>query len=245
MANITTSKISARAGELPIAPALIEGHVPPPSSTALAHKHPSPIVERILGHSDEGRRIIAPVQGRTATYIFSCKACQAEDKERMAGPALTEEQLANTMFLVPEDTYDQSVCKAYLEKRFGSLDTLHIVPQFNAEKLSYVKGSQIVVVTRRGLNNKSPGPSGKRIKDAEDKWVEIKIDPSEYLHEVVESSPVIVSECIEETTATMFTDRSTDMTELVARLAERAAPPHRIAVPADPRDKLYVMRLNT
>lgn len=244
MANITTSKISARA-EAPLAPALIEGSAPPPTQTAIAHKHPSPIVDRVLGLTDEGRRIIAPVQGRTATYIFSCKACQAEDKERMAGPQLTEAELANTMFLVPEDSYDQSVCKAYIEQRFGSLEGLHIVPQFNAEKLSYVKDSQIVVVTRRGLNGKAPGPSGKRVKDIEDKWVESKIDPAEYIKEVVESSPVIVGDCIEETTATMFSDRSVDMSELVARLAERAAPQHRISVPAHPNDKLYVMRLNT
>jgi hypothetical protein len=44
--------------------------------------------------------------------------------------------------------------------------------------------------------------------------------------------------------ATMFTEGNVNMSELVARLAERAAP-FRIALPADPRDKMYTMRLHS
>jgi hypothetical protein len=42
----------------------------------------------------------------------------------------------------------------------------------------------------------------------------------------------------------MFSEQSVDMRELVARLAE-VAQPYRIAIPADPKDRMYVMRLNS
>jgi len=189
------------------------------------------------------RVAVRVIHDRTPTYIFSCKGCIADDKKRMdAPPTLNEVALDKTLFLIPETEYDQAICRVYLKTRYP--EATNIVAQFNAERLSYVKGAQIVVITRRGKNGGMPGPGTRRQKDAEDVWKESKIPPETYLDELVESAPILVEECMNVVPANMFSDQDVDMRELIARLSERAYP-YRIACPADPRDKLYIMRLNS
>lgn len=204
------------------------------------HVHPQGVREVVLGYDpDSGKRIIGVVQDRVGTYVSTCKACIEADQTRMREPS-TLLNIGTTMFLVPEPEYDGMVARAYLKVRYP--DAENIVHAFNAEKLSYVKGSQVVVITRRGKNGR-PGPRYKRTKDDEGTFYDAPIPPEEYLHEVVESDPVIVSECIDVTPATMYADQSADFSELVARIAERATP-FRIAPPNAP-DKLFTMRLNS
>lgn len=215
----------------------------PAAEKAPQHKHPSGVRDQAVGFDDQGRRVIREVQARVPTYIFSCKGCIAEDKARMSAPTtLTEEQIEKTLFLIPEGDYDQQVVREYLKIRYP--EAQNVVAMFHAERLSYIKGAQIVVVTRRGKNGGHPGPSWRRQKDVEDVWKETKIPPETYLDEVVESAPVVVAQCMDVSPANMFSDQQVDMSELVVRLTELAMP-YRIAVPADPRDRMYVMRANT
>jgi hypothetical protein len=210
---------------------------------AVQHRHPSGFRDEVVGVDEQGRRQIRSVPARTPTYVFNCPACVADDKARMAAPpTLTAAELNATLFLIPESDYDRSICTLYVKERYPEAQS--VVHQFHAEKLAYVKDARIVVVTRRGLNGKTPGPGWKRQKDEEGKWEDFKLPPETYLHEVVESAPIVVSDCMDVVPATMFSEGSVDMTELTARVAERAYP-YRIAPPADPRDKMFVMRLNS
>jgi hypothetical protein len=236
MSEMISSRVSARGAD---APALDK----PAAAVAVEHKHPTGYCDQIVGFDDRGMRIINQVPARTPTYLFSCKACQADDKRRMSVPSkLLPSEIDRTLFLVPEDDYAGLVARAYVQQRYG--DVPHMVCAFHAERLSYVKGSQIVVVTRRGKDGRAPGSAWKRQKDAEDIWQETKIPPETYVDECVESEPIVVADCMDVVPATMFTEGNVNMSELVARLAERAAP-FRIALPADPRDKMYTMRLHS
>lgn len=219
---------------------------PPPAVeaiVALQHRHPSGFRDEVVGVDEQGRRQIRQVTARTATYAFNCPACIAEDKARMAAPpTFTPEELETTLFLVPESDYDREICRLYIEQRYPEAKS--VSHQFHAEKLAYVKDARIVVITRRGVNNKAPGPGWKRQKDEEGKWQDFKIPPETYLNEVVESAPIFVADSMSVVPATMFSEGSVDLTELTSRVAERAYP-FRIAPPADPRDKMFVMRLNS
>lgn len=218
-----TSKSSARAEE----------------PQKVVHNHPRGMRDRIAGLDPDGRRIVVTEMDRQPTYLPNCKACQAADRERMAGPA-PKYNLETTMFLLPEPEYDNMVCRAYLIARYP--DAEHIVHAFNADKLSYVKGAQVVVITRRGKNGKL-GPRTKRAKDEEGTFYDAPIPPETYLDEVVESDPIVVADCVRVQAGSMYAEESVDFSELMARIAERAVP-FRIAPPIAP-DKLYVMRLNS
>lgn len=205
----------------------------------LKHQHPRNVRETIIGVDDNGRRVIGIVQDEPPSYFAACKACQAADKARMAAqPNIAH--LEATMFLIPETQYDGMIARAYVAARYPEAE--NVVHQFSAEKLSYVKGAQVVVITRRGKNGKV-GPRYKRTKDEEGTFYDQEQPPELYLDEIVESDPVVVDQHISVTAGTMYNEQSADFGQLVARLAERAVP-FRIA-PPNPPDKLYVMRLNS
>lgn len=217
--------------------------LPPQPSASSAHTHVGGWRDEIYGIDEQGRRQIRSVLARTPLYVHSCKTCQAEDKARMAAPpTLTDAEIDNTLFLIPESDYDRDVARAYLSNRYPNARS--VSHQFHAEKLTYVQGARIVVCTRRGIDGKPSGPAWKRRKDEEGKFEDFKIPADTYVNEIVESAPIVVAECMDVVPATMFSEGSVDMTELAARLAEHAYP-YRIALPADPRDKMYVMRLNS
>lgn len=210
---------------------------------ALEHKHPHGMRDEIVGVDEQGKRVVRQVPARAPLYVFNCPACVAEDKARMAAPpTMTPAEIETTLFLIPESDYDRSICSMYVHQRYPNVT--NISHQVHAEKISYVKGARIVVVTRRGLDGKPPGPGWNRRKDEEGKFEDFKVPPETYLHEVVESAPILVADCMDVIPATMFSEGSVNMSELVARLAEHAFP-YRIAPPADSRDKMYVMRLNS
>lgn len=234
MPEVTTSKVS-KGQDL--------SHLLEPEKK-YEHNHPHGVRDEVVGIDEQGRRMIRQVSDRVPTYVHSCKACMQEDRARMqAAPTLTEDDMNRTMFLVPESDYDQKVCRAYIANRYPEAKS--IVSQFHAERMSYVKGAQIVVVTRRALPGRLLGSGYKRMQDEETKgWFDMPVPPETHLHEVVESPAIVVSECMLVKPADMFSEQSIDMTELVARLAERAHP-YRIALPADERDRMFVMRLNS
>lgn len=205
------------------------------------HVHPSGVCDRIVGEDRDGKPIIREVPARTPTYVFNCKACQWEDRERMKAPTEVLD-LDSVLFLVPESDYDQKVCRAYVSKRYPEVTS--VTDKFHAERLSFVPNARVVVVTRRAKPGKQLGPRFKRKKDAEDVWQEWEVEPETYLDDVVESAPINIRECLHVQPAGMFSDQKLDLSELIARLSE-VAYPYRIAIPAHPDDRMYVMRNNT
>jgi hypothetical protein len=226
-----TTKVSARA----------ETPAPQPQVAPAKHVHLRGIREVITGRDDNGRRIIAAIQDPEPSYVAGCKGCQAADQARMAGPPISAEAFDVTMFLIPEPEYDGLVARAYLQQRYP--EATNVVHQFSAEKISYVRGAQIVVITRRAKPGKPLGPKWKRSKDEEGTFYDALIPPETHIDEIVESDPVIVADHIQVTPGTMYSEHSADFAALVTRLSERAVP-YRIA-PPNPPDKLFVMRLNS
>ena len=207
------------------------------------HEHPRGMNDVIAGVDEQGRRIIHSVPARVATYKFDCPRCMWDDDKRMRElPALSDDELNATLFLVPESSYDASVCRAYITRRYPG--KRNIASAFNAEKLSYVRGAQIVVITRRGLNGQPPGPGSKRTKDEEGKFADTAVPPETYLDELVECAPIVIADCMDVVPATMLSEGSVKLDELIARLSEHVYP-YRIALPVHKDDKLYVMRGNS
>src|SRR5882672_6770382 len=191
MSEMSTSKVSARVQE----------------EKAPEHKHPQGVCDVVVGHDDQGRRVIQQALERKATYRSDCRACQLEDKKRMDSPSrLTAAEMETTLFLIPEPDYDNLVARQYLKRRHQNAK--NIVAAFHAEKLSFVKDAQIVVISRRGKDGNPPQTAWKRQKDAEDVWQETKLPPETFIDECVESEPIMVSECLDVVPATMFSEQS-------------------------------------
>lgn len=241
---------SARASKL----ADIISEDPPPSQETITiakakpapaptrHEHP-PVHHTVIADvSDGGKRITQTVERPRSVYFAGCRLCQLQDRERRESEPPPIDYDA-TLFFVPELDYDQQIARAYIRHRYGA-DATNIVHAFNAEKLTYVRGAQIIVVVRRPLPGKLLGKREKRIKDEEGKWDDQPVSPEEYIGEIVESAPLIVEDVVRVTKADMYNEGSIDMSELIERLGELVWP-NKLQLPADPRDKLYVMRANT
>lgn len=213
-----------------------------PSAAPTRHEHPPvhhTVVDDVI---DGGRRITRTQERDRSVYFAGCRLCQLQDRERMQTepPPIDFER---TLFFVPETDYDQQIARAYILHRYGE-EAQNIVHAFNAEKLTYVRGAQIIVVVRRALPGKMLGKREKRIKDEEGKWDDQPVPPETYLNEIVESAPIIVEDVVRVTKADMYNEGSVDMSELIERLGELVFP-NKVQLPADPRDKMYVMRANT
>lgn len=179
---------------------------------------------------EDGRRRTRPVQGRIPKYVFSCKACQAEDAKRLAAPAtLSEEEAEDTVFLIPENSTDGKIARAYLEQRYPQRE-LFALDTIRPERLALRPGSRVVVLSRRVLpGNKTVGSSIKQGEDKDGNVVDIHVPPETHIAEIVESAPIVVSDCVASTSATMFEDATIDISELRDRLSEHALPRHFIA----------------
>lgn len=174
---------------------------------------------------EDGRRRTRPAQGRIPKYVFNCKACQAEDKARMAAaPTLTEDDFESTVFLVPESSSDAKVVNEYLKKRYPG-QSLFATDTIRPARLALRPGAQVVVIVRRALpGHVHVGANFRHVEDKDGRQVEQPIPPVEHIAEIVESAPVLVSECVNSTGATMFEDATIDISEFKARLGEHAAP---------------------
>lgn len=207
------------------------------------HEHPRGMRDRLSGFDDQGRRIIVSEPARVATYKFDCPRCLWDDAKRMENaPTMDEDELGCTLFLIPESQYDHAVARAYVAKRYPG--KRNVAASFHAEKLAYVRGAQIVVISRRGQPGLPKGPSTKRAKDEEGVWCDMPVAPETYINECVESAPIVIADCMDVVEATMMTEQTINLDELVARLSEVVAP-YRIALPVHKDDKLFVMRDNT
>lgn len=187
------------------------------------HVHPAVIQEEVYweetpnGQMRRARQVTAP----PAVYLHTCKACQLEDAERRdAEPQISPEEFDNTLFLIPAADYSREVCTKYMQKRYPGAT---VMTYMQPEILSAFPNAQIVVVTRKpgplGL-----GPAAKTVLNPKEELVQLAIPAEEYLHEVVESAPIKVSDGVLVSMGTMFTHGRLDLARFSLRLGEVAAP---------------------
>lgn len=179
----------------------------------------------------------------TTHYLHTCKACVEADKARSAidKRGLTDAQLAHTTFLLPEMQYENQVCRAYLTQKYPDVEPQNITASLNLSMLTGWEKDDLIVVVRRVPGPKGLGPMVKRGKDAEDKWDDIYIPASEYIHEVVESAPLVVDELVVRSKANRFVAAKVDHVPLIDRLTELLVPTYRVDMPRHKDD--CIMRI--
>lgn len=192
------------------------------------HVHTAGFVE-IATYDGDGSRRMHQVPGRKPFYVFNCKACVAEDKARReALPTIPDEDLENTVFLIPERDHDSALARLYLSKRYPA--EIVALSDIRPERMASWPRSQIVVITRRMLPGaRALGGKSELRENKKDEMVEVPIPIEFHLPEIFESAPVLVSDCVTANAATMFADSVTDITELRTRLAELCSPCFTIA----------------
>lgn len=169
------------------------------------------------------KHVHAKMGTRTPPYQFSCKACLLEDTLRRTAPEdYSDEDFANTLFLTPEDDFDGGLCKLYIANKYG--DLAQVTTELRPERMATWRGGRVVVVTRRALPGKTVGPRSRMEENKHGELVEMTVPISEYLPEVWESAPVVVSDVVAATAATMLSDAIVDLGELHDILCELAAP---------------------
>lgn len=171
--------------------------------------------------------------------MFTCPACRAADKLRSAPDfrSISEEDLPNVTFFVPETTYDNQVCRAYLALKYP--DAQLISSQINLNSIGgWPTDDKIVVVRRDVWPRPSPGRSTTREKDEEGKWMYIDVAPETYVNEVVESAPIHIHSTMVATAANRFEKAKLDLHPLIRRLGELMPQPYRIDLPRCEKDSI-------
>lgn len=173
-------------------------------------------------------------------YLHTCKACREADKARSAPDkrALSEADLAHTTFLLPEDSYDNQVCRAYLLSKYPDHDHQFITSMINLDMLTGWEREDTIVVIRRVAGPQGFGPRIKRQKDEENKWADIEVPPHTYVPEVVESAPLLVDELVSRPKANRYVKAPIDYMPLVERLTEFLVPTYRVDMPREKNDSL-------
>lgn len=179
---------------------------------------------------EDGRRRTRQIAGRRPTYQWNCRACNAEDiARRESPPTLTDDELKNTLFLIPEHTHDSALARLYLEKRYAKPE-LAALCDLRPQRLATWQGAQIVVIARRPAPGKGRiGDAFRRSEDKHGNTVDIQIPVEEFLPEIYESKPIVIADCVVASKATMFSESISDVSELQSRLSEFALPRYYIA----------------
>lgn len=176
------------------------------------------------------------------TYLFTCKACRAEDEERskMANKQASYEEMERVTFLVPPG-YDGEVCRAYLAEKYP--DAVYIGSSLDLAQLTGWADDERIIVVRRDCFPKQPGPGSERKKDAEDKWVTADVAPSTYIGDVREMASISVKALLVHTRgANRFEKNKLDISTFTQRLAELLPLPYRPDMPRDPKDTvMYIV----
>ena len=169
-----------------------------PSARAPEHKHPS------------GQR-----------YFAACKVCRAEDAARSGIDKRTfsDADLEHVTFIIPEDEYDNLVCRDYLLEKYP--DALFVGSSLDLAKLPGFPDEEVIVVVKRvNKPGKELGARFRRAKDAEEKWITEQVATSTYFDEVVESEPIPIKRTMVLHKADRFTKSQTDLRPLIQRLEE-------------------------
>jgi hypothetical protein len=176
----------------------------------------------------------------TSHYLHTCKACREADKARSASDkrALNDADLAHTTFLLPEDQYDNQVCREYLRLKYPDHDHQFLTSSINLEMLTGWEREDTIVVVRRVAPPHGFGPRYKRQKDEENKWADVEVHPSTYVGEVVESAPLLVDELVTRPKANRYVKASIDYRPLIERLTELLVPTYRVDMPREKNDSL-------
>lgn len=172
-------------------------------------------------------------------YQNSCPVCRAADaaRSKLEVRAIPEDDLVRTTFLIPESTFDQAVCRAYLAHKYPYAQ--YINSQLDISRVAHWEDGEQIVIVRRDTWPKNPAPSQKKVKDTEEGTVYYaEVPPETLMHEVVESEPVDVRKLCVVKKADRFTKAETDKHPLIQRLAELMPLPYRIDLPRHEDDVL-------
>lgn len=193
-------------------------------SRTYAHDHGDgeSIIESV--NPKDGSRDFRPGKPRFAPYLSYCKACQQDDLKRQAEiRTLTDDEIDNTIFLVPPDGDDYMLAVDYLKTRYG--DELIVSSDILPMRLAVHTSARVVVVTRRVAGgNKTYGSRYETIEDKKGNPVQVFVPFEKHYNEVFESKPINVSECVTGNAASYTEDGHVDVSELHRRLCEAAAP---------------------
>jgi hypothetical protein len=172
------------------------------------------------------------------TYLFTCKACRAEDAERskLTNKQVSYEEMENVTFLVPPG-YDGEVCRAYLAEKYP--DAVYIGSSLDLAQLPGWADNERIIVVRRDCYPKQPLPAYERKKDQEDKWVTSEVAPSTYIPDVREMAPLHVKSLLVHTKGVnRFEKAKLDNRPFLTRIAELMPLPYRPDMPRDPKDSV-------
>lgn len=186
------------------------------------HVHPKRFHTEVSMDQDN-RRVCQVVQSEPATYLYGCPLCALEDAERKSGePLVKEEDFDKTIFLVPHLDFSREVCSLYIQKRYPGAVILSAI---QPEVLAAVRDVQIVIVTRKPRKNAIElAPSHETLLNAKEEWIQKPVPVADFLDEVTESAPLLVSDGVSTTSATMFSGASIDLDVLKSRMCDLAAP---------------------
>jgi hypothetical protein len=152
----------------------------------------------------------------------------------MSVRAIKEKELVNVTFWIPETTFDNMVCRAYLAEKYP--DAPYISSQINLASIAGWPTEDKIVIVRRDTWPKAPGRATTREKDEEGKWMYVDVPPETYLHEVVEMAPIHIHSAMVATAANRFNKSKLDLKPLIARLCEVMPQPYRIDLPRHDKD---------
>lgn len=141
---------------------------------------------------------------------------------------------ANTLFLVPEPDYDQRVVKAALKERYEPISHHAIASKFNMQAAPHIPDFAIIVC-KRVVEDPRMSPGSRTERDPHTgEFREFVIAPETYVHEVVLSKPLKISEFITLSEAGWMAARQIDISPFINAVSE-AAHPYRV-LPENPPD---------
>lgn len=160
-------------------------------------------------------------------YYIGCKACIADDIKRR-GVSIPEEQLDSTVFMIPENSVDAKIVRAYLQGKYG--DEIYMNCNIVPTRLAAHHDAQVVVVTRRGSNGGGNVRSTTEVlEDKKGNPVFLDKPLDSFFDEVFESAPIRVSESVTQRSASMFEEASVSLGPLLSKLAAVAGPRYSVA----------------
>lgn len=130
----------------------------------------------------------------------------------------------DTVFLVPDITYEKRVCTGYLNKKYKNVPRDMIVSEVNMTALPHLESLKLVVCVRRGKNDEPLGPAGLPYTDERGILRERPVAPETYHNEVYESPAIRVRDHVTMGKATMFRQVEPSLNALIDVLADHASP---------------------
>lgn len=194
------------------------------------------------GTATAAPRVYEHKHGSGETYLFTCKACRAEDAKRskLDHKQVQFEDMERVTFLVPGG-YDGEICRAFLAEKYP--DAVYIGSSLDLGQLTGWADDERIIVVRRDTYPKQPGPGFERTKDKEDKWVTLEVPASRYIEDVAEMAALSVKALLIHTKgANRFEKAKLDIGSFIQRIAELLPLPYRPDMPRHEKDSvMYIV----